>query len=111
MWKTYETQKRIINTSEFLGGFIISLIGGFSSIALGFGLPFVYPELLYYMEDTMLIIQTIMIIGDVVSIIGAILIFAKPKLGGVIVLVSGFIAGINIITVIGASRIFKKIRS
>jgi len=109
--KRMKSEKKKIDSSEFLGGFIISLIGGLSSIALGFGIPFVYPELVYYIEDAMLILQTIMIIGGVVSIIGAILIFSKPKLGGAIVLVGGFIAGINIITIIGASRTFKKIRS
>ena len=81
-----------------------------TSIALGLGLPFVYPELVYYMEDVMLILQTFMIIGSIVSIVGAILVFFNPKLGGVIVLVGSFIAGINIISIIGTSRIFKKIR-
>ena len=103
-------EKDSIDTFEFLGGFIISLIGGLTSIALGFGIPFVYPELVYYMEDVVLILQTFMIIGGIVSIVGAILVFFNPKLGGVIVLVGSFIAGLNIISIIGASRIFKKIR-
>jgi len=109
--KRMKPKKVSIDASEFLGGFIISLIGGLSSIALGLGIPFVYPELVYYMEDVMLILQAIMIIGGVVNIIGAILIFANPKLGGVIVLVGSFIAGINIIAIIGATRIFKKLRN
>lgn len=100
-----------IGTSEFLGGFIISLIGGLLSLALGFGIPFVYPELVYYMEDLMMILQTITIIGGVVSIIGAILVFSKPKVGGTIALAGGFIAGINFITIIGAIQIFKKLKS
>ena len=51
-----------------------------------------------------------MIIGGVVSIIGSILVFYKPRLGSSIVAVGGIIAGINIITIIGASRILKKLR-
>ena len=108
--KYIKPKKDSIDTFEFLGGFIISLIGGLTSIALGFGIPFVYPELVYYMEDVMLILQTFMIIGGIVSIVGAILVFFNPKLGGVIVLVGSFIAGLNIISIIGASRILKKIR-
>jgi len=52
----------------------------------------------------------IMIIGGVVSIIGSILAFYKPRLGSSIVAVGGFIAGINILTIIGASRILKKLK-
>ena len=101
-------EKVSIDTFEFLGGFIISLIGGLTSIALGFGIPFVYPELVYYMEDFIIILQSIIIYGGIVSIVGSIIVFFKPKLGGTIILVGGFIAGINIITFLGGSRILKK---
>jgi len=98
------------NTSEFLGGIIISLIGGSTSILLGFGLALIYPEIVYSIGDVIRVLQMIMIIGGVVSIIGSILAFYKPRLGSSIVAVGGFIAGINILTIIGASRILKKLK-
>ena len=104
-------EKDSIDTFEFIGGFIVSLIGGLSSIALGFGIPFLYPEMVYYMEDFIMILQSIMIYGGIVSIFGSLLVFYKPKLGGTIVMVGGFIAGINIITILGAKSIFKKLKS
>ena len=103
--------KPSVNISEFLGGIIISLIGGSISILLGFGLPFIYPEIAYFMEDIFILLQIIMIIGGIVSIIGAFLVFYKPRLGSSIVVVGSLISGINIITVAGAGRILKKLRA
>jgi len=109
--KHIKTEKDSGDTFEFLGGFIISLIGGLTSLLLGFGIAFVYPEIAYYMGDSIMILQTIIIIGGIVSIFGSIVVFFKPKLGGAIVMTGGFIAGINIITILGANRIFKKLKS
>jgi len=102
--------KPSIDTSEFLGGIIISLIGGSISILLGFGLPFIYAEIANSMGAVFLILQSAMIIGGIVSIIGAFLVFYKPRLGSSIVAVGSLISGINIITIAGASRILKKLR-
>jgi len=109
--KRMRLEKVSIDNFEFLGGFIISLIGGLTSIALGFGIPFVYPEMVYYMEDFIMILQSIMIYGGIVSIVGSLLVLYKPKLGGTIVMAGGFIAGINIITILGAKSIFKKLKN
>jgi len=100
-----------VDTSKFLGGFIVSLIGGLASILLGFSIPLVYPELAHHMEDIIIIMQTITIIGGIVSVIGSLIIFVKPKLGVTIIFIGGIVAGINIITLLGASSISKKLRT
>jgi len=102
--------KPSINTSEFIDGIIISLIGGSISILLGFAVPFIYPELANSMGALFLILQLAMIIGGIVSIIGAIVVFFKPRLGSSIIATGGILAGMNIITVAGAGRILKKLR-
>ncbi|MHA1391554.1 MAG: OmpL47-type beta-barrel domain-containing protein, partial [Promethearchaeota archaeon] len=108
--KKIKQVKPSIDTSEFLGGIIISLIGGSISILLGFGLPFIYPEIADSIGAIFLILQIAMIIGGIISIIGAFLVFYKPRLGSSIVTVGSLISGINIITIAGASRILKKLR-
>ena len=100
-----------VDISKFLGGLIASLIGGLASILIGFSIPFVYPEIEYYMEDFIIILQTIIIIGGIVNIIGSLVVFFKPKLGVIIIFIGGIVAGINIITLFGASSISKKLRN
>ena len=108
--KQEEQVKPSIDSSEFLGGIIISLIGGALSILLGFGLPFIYPNITSSMTVITSILQITMIIGGIVSIFGALFVFYKPRLGSTFVAVGGLISGLNIVTIVGAGRILKKLR-
>ena len=103
-------EKAPVDVYELIGGIVVSIIGGLASISLGIGLVYLYPELADLMSGFFMILQTITIFGGIVSIIGSITVFFKPKLGGFIVLAGGFIAGINLITIIGARIIFRKLK-
>lgn len=102
--------KKSISISEITSGFIISIIGGLGSIALGFWLPQIFPNIASALGESFIIIQGITIIGGIITLIGAAIVSFAANVGKVIILISGIVAGGNVITIIGAIIIFKKIK-
>ena len=102
--------KESISISTFISGFIVSIIGGLSSILIGFVLPEVYPILSSGLSKFFIIIQGLTIIGGILTLIGTFVVAFYNKAGYLIILISGIVAGGNIITIIGAILIIKKVK-
>ena len=103
--------KKAVSISVFISGFIISIIGGLSSILIGFVLPAVYPNLSTGLSEIFIIIQGLAIIGGIITLIGTVVVAFYNKAGYLIILISGIVAGGNIITIIGAISIIKKVKT
>jgi hypothetical protein len=99
-----------INFSEITLGFILSIIGGLSSIAMGFWLAEFTPTLASSLDEFFMIIQGITIIGGIITLIGTAIVPFYTKVGKTIILLSGIVAGGNFITIFGAISISKKLR-
>ena len=102
--------RKPISISIFISGFIVSIIGGLSSILIGFVLPEVYTSLSSGLNEFFIIIQGITIIGGIITLIGTVVVTFYNKAGYLIILISGIVAGGNIITIIGAITINKKVK-
>ena len=100
-----------MNISEFMSGFIISIIGGLSSIGISFMLPELYPGLSSGLNEFFMIIQGLTMIGGIMTLIGTAVVAFSNKAGYLIILISGIVAGGNIITIIGAISINKKLKT
>ena len=99
-----------MNISEFISGFIISIIGGLSSIGISFMLPELYPSLSSGLSEFFMIIQGLTMIGGIITLIGAAVVAFYNRAGFLIILISGIVSGGNIITIIGAISINKKVK-
>ena len=108
--KIRKSETHSISISEITSGFILSIIGGLGSIALGFWLPEIFPNIALALGESFIVIQGITIIGGIITLIGAAIVSFNTKAGKLIILISGIVAGGNIITIFGAIIIFKKIK-
>lgn len=96
------------------GGIVLSIIGGILSIVLfGMLLQILYPEFLILGRIFITIFQSVMILGGVITLIGALIsIFAKTenfkKLAWITVLIGAIIGGGNIIAIFGAVQLKKE---
>jgi len=97
-----------ISISEITSGFILSIIGGLSSIAIGFWLTEIFPNLSSALGESFIIIQGFTIIGGIITLIGAAVVPFHYKVGKLTILISGIVAGVNILTIFGAIIISKK---
>ncbi|MFX1419600.1 MAG: hypothetical protein ACFE9N_11830 [Promethearchaeota archaeon] len=88
-------------------GFVLSIIGGLSSIGISFLLVDLFPNLASALGEYFIIIQAITIIGGIITLIGTAIALFKIKVGKIIILISGIVAGGNIITIIGAILLSK----
>lgn len=104
-----KSSKPLIDRSKIFGGIILSIIGGLSSILLGFLIPDILPGVTSLMGEFVIILQEITIAGGIITLIGVIIVISNPKTGGIIILIGGLVAGLNFLTIIGAASIFKKI--
>ncbi|MFW9771419.1 MAG: hypothetical protein ACFFBY_08525 [Promethearchaeota archaeon] len=96
-------------------GIALSIIGGIISIVLfGFLLLVIYPEFLIFGSLFILIFQTVVIIGGIISILGGIIsIFAKTQksisFAWITILIGAILGGGNILSIIGAVQIKRAI--
>jgi len=97
-----------VDPSKILGGIIYSIIGGLSSILLGFYIPDVFSGITSVMGEFVIILQTITISGGIITLFGVMVAIFTPKTGGIIIIIGGLVAGLNFISIIGATSIFKK---
>jgi len=103
-----KTKRNSINMSDITSGLILSILGGLSSIAIGFWLAGIYPNLSSSLSESFIIIQAITIIGGTITLIGTAIVPFNIKVAKLIILISGIVSGGNIITIIGAISIQKK---
>jgi hypothetical protein len=96
--------------SEYTLGFILSIIGGLSSITMGFWLAEFTPTLASSLDEFFMIIQGITIIWGIITLIGTAIVPFHTKVGKTIILLSGIVAGGNLITIFGAISISKKLK-
>lgn len=93
-------------------GIILSIIGGLLSIGLGFVLAvfprFMFPNLESGLGESYKIIPGFTIIGGIITLIGTAIVPFKIKLAKYIILISGIVAGGNVLTIIGAIMLTKK---
>ena len=99
-----------ISLSDITLGLILSIIGGLSSIALAFWLELIVPNLAMGLGGSFIIIRAITLIGGGITLFGIVIVLFNMKVGSFIILISGIIAGGNILTIIGAILIFRKIK-
>ncbi|MFX1391861.1 MAG: hypothetical protein ACFE9Z_17490 [Promethearchaeota archaeon] len=90
-------------------GFILSIIGGLASIALTFGLRFVYPEIASLLGNAFVIVQMFTLVGGILILIGVSIAFLNIKVGKIFILISGIIAGGNVLAIGGAVLLTKKV--
>jgi hypothetical protein len=84
-------------------GVAVAIAGGISSIFLALMIPIAYPEMIIlFNPSVMLLIQRTIIIGGIVSIVGALFVLRDAKMGKRVIIVGSIISGINIITLVGA---------
>ncbi|MFX0030494.1 MAG: hypothetical protein ACFE8B_14885, partial [Candidatus Hermodarchaeota archaeon] len=69
---------------------------------------FVYPELASFSGDLFAIIQGFAIIGGIITLIGTAIVSFNVKVGKYLILVSGIVAGGNLLTIFGAILLTKK---
>jgi DNA-binding MarR family transcriptional regulator len=105
-----KTKMNSIKISEITSGFILSILGGLSSIGISFLLAEIYPTLSSVLGESFIIIQGLTIIGGIISLIGTAIVPFYPKIGIPIILISGIIAGGNLLIIIGAIIISKKVK-
>ena len=95
------------------GGIALSIFGGILSITVfGILILVLYPEFLIFGRLFVTIFQVVMIIGGVITLIGAFIsIFAKTednkKLAWITVLIGAILGGGNIISIFGAMQLKK----
>ena len=77
------------------------MIGGLISLVLGISLPWIYPEFYLIGEVFVLTFQTVLIIGGIVTIVGAILYVADKSYSSIFIVIGGLLGGLNIITLWG----------
>jgi hypothetical protein len=87
------------------GGFALSLLGGIISLFLGFVIPWIYPEFYIFGELFVISFQIILIIGGIITILGAILYAANVYSARVLILIGSIVGGINIISIFGWRKI------
>lgn len=105
-----KTKRNSINMSDITSGLILSILGGLSSILLGFWLELIVPNLSSALEESFIIIRGITIIGGIITLIGTAIVPFYIKVGKTIILISGIVAGGNLITIFGAISISKKLK-
>ncbi len=87
-------------------GATIAIVGGFLSFFIAFLIPIAYPELIEYLGSSFIqIMQVVIIMGGVLSIIGALCVLGNKKMGKTIILIGALLSGVNIITIAGAAKI------
>ena len=89
-------------------GLILSILGGLLSITLGFSLRAFYPDLASRVPDLFIIIQGFAIIGGIITLIGTAIVSFNVKVGKYLILISGIVAGVNLLTIFGARQLTKK---
>lgn len=77
------------------------MIGGLISLILGISLPWVYPDFYLIGEEFVLTFQTVLIIGGILTIVGAILYIADIPYSSIFIVIGGLLGGVNIITLWG----------
>lgn len=86
-------------------GFGLSMLGGYISIILGFMIPWIYPEFYIFGERFVLWFQTILNIGGIITILGAILYTTDAHSSRVLILIGSLVGGVNIISILGWKKI------
>ena len=89
-------------------GLILSILGGLLSITLGFSLAVIYPDFAPRVKDLFIIIQGFAIIGGYITLIGTAIVSFNVKVGKYLILLSGIVAGGNLLTIFGAIQLTKK---
>ena len=89
-------------------GLILSILGGLLSITLGFSLAAIYPDFASRVKDLFIIIQGFAIIGGYITLIGTAIVSFNVKVGKYLILLSGIVAGGNLLTIFGAIQLTKK---
>jgi hypothetical protein len=92
-----------------VGGIILGLIGGLISIFLGSMLKVLFPEFEILGDLFILVFQTIMIIGGIITLVGVFIsLFTKTpnsiRMVWIIILVGGLLGGGNILSILGAMQ-------
>ena len=82
-------------------GIPLSFIGSLASIGLAFYLPIGYPFLREYAPTVLFVLMGFMIAGGITSFIGACVSIKNPRVAWKIIMAGGFIAGINILIIMG----------
>ena len=77
------------------------MIGGLISLILGISLPWVFPDFYLIGEEFVLTFQTVLIIGGILTIVGAILYIADIPYSSIFIVIGGLLGGVNIITLWG----------
>lgn len=77
------------------------MIGGLISLVIGISLPWIYPEFYLIGEEFVLTFQTVLIIGGILTIVGAILYVTNIAYSSIFIVIGGLLGGINIITLWG----------
>ena len=95
------------------GGILLSIIGGIISIVVfGIFIFVIYPEFLIFGRLFAIIFQSTMIVGGIITIIGAMIsAFSKSlksiKIAWITILVGAILGGGNILSIFGAIQIKK----
>ena len=77
------------------------MIGGLISLILGISLPWIFPDFYLIGEEFVLTFQTVLIIGGILTIVGAILYIADIPYSSIFIVIGGLLGGVNIITLWG----------
>ena len=89
-------------------GFALSLAGGVSSFLLGLFLPNLFPIFFLFGPLFVTVLRTIIIIGAVITIEGAILYWVNPSISGKLVVIGAILSGVNVLSLVGGIRIIKR---
>ena len=92
-----------------LGGIILGLIGGLINIFLGVMLKVIFPEFEILGDIFIIVFQTIMIIGGIITLAGVFIsLFTKTpnsiRIAWIIILIGGLVGGVNILSILGAMQ-------
>jgi TfoX/Sxy family transcriptional regulator of competence genes len=101
---------------------VLSLIGGAFSLLVGLIMPTIYPEYFDYLERFnypevydqfflsigyfLIAIRISLIIGGIITILGAVLYSVDKPSSGIVILIGAFLGGINIISLFGGRIAF-----
>jgi hypothetical protein len=86
-------------------GIVLSILGGLASIGLAFYFPIMYSSLMHYSSTfgmVFTVLQVMMIAGGILSVIGGCVGSKNSKAGFGLALAGGLVAGINILSLVGA---------
>lgn len=93
--------EKCINTT----GFWASLLGGVISLISGCIIPWIFPEFYIFGEIFVLSFQIILIIGGLITILGAILYTMNAHSSRVLILIGSLVGGLNIISLLAWRKI------